>query len=90
MSKDLTPQQGDVMDILGRDGQERVTVAEIARELGVPWQRMAVVVKGLYELNLIVRERGRGTNQYRLSSYGHAVQANRESTRRWQKMLRSS
>jgi Mn-dependent DtxR family transcriptional regulator len=90
MSGKLSGRQGLVMDIMGRDGQERVTVAEIAAELGVSRQSMAGVMSGLYLLGLVVRERGGGTNRYRLSAYGSAVQSNRESTRRWQKMTGGS
>jgi predicted transcriptional regulator with HTH domain len=47
---------------------------------------MAGVMSGLYLLGLVVRERGGGTNCYRLSAYGRAVQANRERSRRWNSM----
>jgi DNA-binding MarR family transcriptional regulator len=87
MSGTLTPVQGQVMDILARDGQERTTVAEIAGELGVSRQSMVGVMSGLYLASLVVLERGGGTNQYRLSSHGRAIQEHRESTRRWQTML---
>ena len=86
MSGHLTPWQGKVMDILGRPESERVTVAEMAEELGVSRQSLIAVVSSLYEASLVVRERGGGTNRYRLSSHGHAIQANRESSRRWNTM----
>jgi DNA-binding MarR family transcriptional regulator len=86
MTAELSARQGEVMDILGRPGAERVTVAEIAGELGVTRQAMAGVITVLYRLGLVVRERGGGTNRYRLSDHGRAVQSNRESSRKWNSM----
>lgn len=86
MNGQLDTRQGEIMDILGRRGQERVTVAEVAAELGVVRQSVVRTMTSLYELHLIVLERGAGANRYRLSDHGRAVQANREASRRFNQM----
>lgn len=83
----LTPQQGDVMDYLGRIEyrETSVVLADIARAMDLPPNGLSRTMASLARLGLAERMSTRPV-RYRLTAHGLAVQGHRESTRRWQRM----
>lgn len=83
----LTPQQGDVMDYLGRREyrETSVVLSDMARHMDLPPNGLSRTMASLARIGLAERVSSHPV-RYRLTRQGLAVQGHREGTRRWQRM----